>query len=162
MPREIFSRATDSVKSKLLPQRGLKATLRREVKSCLDYFDGTDGGPISSLHVNGLTIGKLETGKGYYIEIQEYRDPGEIDDARFTYKDRIIIQGRKITMRRVSPVETSARQSIPRKEVEKVIYMIQHVTVPYREKVEGRKERREKVAGLFTRIRGRFPVREGR
>ena len=159
MSREIFSRVTDSVKSKLLPQRGLKASLKREVKSCFEYFDRTGGGPISSLHANGVTLEKLSDGSGYAIEIQEYRVPGGGDTSRFTYKDRITIRGKNVTMRRIGPVETSVRQSIPRKEVETVIYMIQHVTVPYETYVEDRIKRRAQAENLLVKARGRLPTR---
>lgn len=153
MRPELISRAADSVKSRILPQRGLKGHLRREVKSCFDYFDEPRrGGPISELHVNGLTLKKSST-NGYDVEIKEYRWPDKIDTERFTYVDKIKIRGRKVSMQRVSPVAASARQSLPREEAETVIYMIQHATVGYQETVEDRKEKREKVKNLFEKIR---------
>ena len=155
MPREIFSRAADSVKSKLLPQRGLKGRLRREVKNCFDYFDKpSHGGPISELHANGLTLAKLGKKKRYRVEIEVFSAP--------RHKDSLEIHGRKVTMQRISSVGASARRFLPKEEVDKIIGRIQNVTVPYREKVEGRKERRKKVAGLFTRIRVRLPAKLGR
>jgi len=153
MPPEFLSRAADSAKSKLLPQRGLKGRLRREVKACFDYFDeNRHGGPISSLHANELTIEKIKG--GYRVAIEIFRAPG--------HKDSITIQGRRVTVQQISPVETLPRQSLPRKEVDRIISRIQNVTVPYRESVEARKERRIKVKNLFDRIkdfRGRFPAR---
>jgi hypothetical protein len=161
MPREFLSRFSDNVKSKLLPQRGLKASLRREVANCFEYFDKIDGGPISSLHANGLTLTKLDRGKGYAVEIEEYRAPEEIDNIKFTYKDRITIRGRKILMQQINPVETLARQSISREKVETVIYMIQHVTVPYQQNIEGKRKRRARAEDLVARATGRLPARGG-
>ncbi len=164
MSPEIIFRAADSIKSKMLPQRGLKGKLKREVESCLDYFDEAKrGGPISSIHANGLTIGKLEDGSGYYVEIEEYRIPGEIDYVRFTYKDRIMVQGRRVTMQHTDKTEASFRQSLNRGEVEKIICMIQNITVPYKEVVEIRKTkqeaRRAKAESLITKARGRLPAK---
>jgi hypothetical protein len=151
MPPEIFSRAADNVKSRLLPQYGLKARLTREVEACFDYFDETRrGGPISELHANGLILTKLEKKKGYRVEIEVFRAPG--------CKDSLEIHGRKVTMQRISSMGASARRFLPKEEVDKIIGRIQNVTVPYREIVEARQKRRAKVVNLLTRIRGRPPA----
>jgi hypothetical protein len=154
MPGETLSRATDNIKSKLLPQRGLKRRLRSEVEACFDYFDKPNhGGPISALHVNGLTLEKLKGEKVYRVEFEVFYAPG--------HKDSLVLKGRKVTMQRVSSAGISARQFLPRAEVDGIISKIQHATVPYREKVESRRERREKVKNLLTRLTGRLPARFG-
>lgn len=155
MPPEIISRATDSVKSRLLPQYGLKGRLKGEVEACFDYFDKPGrGGPISELHANGLVLTKLEQKNAYRVEIEVFRAP--------MYKDSLIIRGRKVTMQRIDSAGASPRQFLSREDVDKIIGRIQNVTVPYHETVEGRKQKREKVKNLFERIRdfrGRLPAK---
>jgi hypothetical protein len=158
MRPEFLSSAADNLKSKILPQRGLKRDLNKTVANVVDYFEGARrGGPISELHANGLVIGKLNDGKGHYIEIDVFAP------ASPWHRDRLTIKGNRVSMRQVGPVESSPRQSLPKPEVERIIYRIQHVTVPYANVVESKNNRRDKAKSLFDRIkdfRGRFPAKE--
>jgi hypothetical protein len=124
MPPEIFSRVVDGFRDRLPDRAGLKSRLLHEVTTCADAFDGT-------LHVNGLTIGKLENAGEYFVEIREYRYPppqcGEkqkIDEGRFSYTDRLVVKGDRVTMHRISSDQVSSYKSVSREKVESIIYML--------------------------------------
>jgi hypothetical protein len=151
MPPELIYRATDSIKSRFLPQSGLKGQLRREVESCFDYFDeGRRGGPISEIHANGLVLKKLERKGEYGIEIDVFKAPIP------WHQDQLIIKGKKVLMRQINPVNSSPRQRLPREEVVTIIRRIQNVTVPYGETVKLRQEKRERVKSVFEQIKERI------
>jgi len=170
----------DNAKNKLLHQRGLKTHLRKEVECCLDYFDKISKSPndfgknthIGLLQINGLTIGRLVDQSGYYVEIEEYHyhNRGEaedksfaykIDDERFTYKDRITIQGMRVTMQRTTSTQTLTYSNIPREKVETIIDMIQHATVPYRNSIEPRIEKRARIEEFVARATGQLLAKPG-
>jgi len=161
-----FSSFIDKARSFFPEQRGLRKTLRREVEGCFDFFDEKyNGVPISEIHANGLTIGRLEGGKGYAVKIQEYRYPAspeekpKIDLERFTYQDVLTIKDGKMNMRRASAGRSFTRQSLPREQAESIIFMLQHVTVPYNEKVKQRQNRRGKAKRILDKVKGRLPAR---
>jgi len=68
-------------------------------------------------------------------------------------------------MQHIDKTQVSFRQSLKREEVEKIIYMIQHITVPYKEVVEEvvetRKKRRAKAESWIMKARGRLPAKHG-
>ena len=63
----------------------------------------------------------------------------------------VVIRGDRISMH--------DRQVISKAEVNEIRRVIQNVTIPYKEEVVKKQERRVKVQSLFDKIRGRLPAR---